>query len=220
MDVGSGWAHREIHRKWWQEKYPRKQSWGQLCPHRQLGIHPVIWSSLTSFWRQAEEQQWPEITHICLTLPVLVRLSASKTPACKLFQAVAGWKYSSGDKVSPVPWFKILSKKRPREIALNSTNGLKTRSICRWAIYKAQEVQASHNLGGPHPLASLSIHGPDPLTPSTGSSGTHALSMENAPTSSPSLKFPFALWVCHTTEKVTVHTLPCVNGASEGGQRP
>lgn len=34
-----------------------------------------------------------------------------KTPGHKLFQAVAGWKYSSGDKGSPGPWFKILSKK-------------------------------------------------------------------------------------------------------------
>ena len=79
--------------------------------------------------------------------------------------------------------------------------------------------QAPLNPLGPHPLASLYIHGSYPLTPSIGPSEMHAASLENVPVSSTSLNFPVALWPCFMTQKGAVHIITYENSTSEVGQR-
>lgn len=41
------------------------------APMGSWALIQVIWSPFACFWRQAEEQQWPKITQVCLILPVL-----------------------------------------------------------------------------------------------------------------------------------------------------
>lgn len=53
--------------------------------------------------------------------------------------------------------------------------------------------------------------------PSTGPSDTHAVSPDNALTSSASLNFPFELWLCLTAQSRAIHIISWVKGTSEAG---